>query len=47
MQEFINFILIDGNELTFANLVSFFAFCIVMGSIVMICQSLMRPTVGR
>lgn len=47
MQAFIDFILIDGNELTFVNLVSFFAFCVVMGSIVMICQALMRPTVGR
>lgn len=47
MDAFMNFILVDGNQLSFANLVSFFAFTLVMGSIVMICQALLRPTIGR
>ena len=45
MESFMNFILVDGNVLSFANVVSFMAFTVVVGSIVMICQSLMRPTV--
>ena len=47
MDVFMDFILVDGNVLSFANVVSFMAFTVVMGSIVMICQALMRPTVYR
>lgn len=47
METFMDFIMVDGNVLSFANVVSFMAFTVVMGSIVMICQSFMRPTVQR
>ena len=39
MQEFIDFILIDGSGLTFPNLLSVFAFCVVLGTIIMVMQS--------
>lgn len=41
MQEFVDFILVDGNVFSMANLVSFFGFCIAIGAIVMIAQALL------
>lgn len=42
MSEFVDFILVDGPALTFPNLVSFFAFCVIFGSLVMIIQAVMN-----
>lgn len=42
MQAFVEFVLVDGNVISMANLVSFFGFCIVFGGIVMIAQACMR-----
>ena len=47
MQAFVDFILVDGPQLSFANLVSFFAFTIILGSIAVIGQALMHPTIHR
>lgn len=47
MLPIVEFILIDGNALTFANVVSFMAFTVVMGSLAMVCQALMRPTISH
>ena len=41
MQEFIDFVLVDGNVYSMANLISFFGFCIALGAIVMIAQALL------
>lgn len=45
MQPFVDLILIDGNVLSMANVVSFMGFTVLIGGVVMICQALMRPTV--
>jgi len=45
MQPLVDFILIDGNTLTFANMISFYGFTVIMGTIAMICQALARPTI--
>ncbi|WP_164516733.1 hypothetical protein [Clostridium transplantifaecale] len=42
MKEFIDFILIDGSGLTVANLASFFAFCVVFGTVIMVIQASMN-----
>lgn len=45
MQIFVDMILVDGNVLSFANVVSFLGFTVLVGSVTMICQALMRPTI--
>lgn len=39
MADFMGFILVDGNVVSMANLVSFFAFCVVLGVIIMVMQA--------
>lgn len=41
MMAFVDFILVDGNVFSMANLISFFSFCVAIGSITMIAQALM------
>lgn len=45
MQPLVDFILIDGPQMTVSNLVSFFAFTVVVSGLVLMCQALMRPAV--
>lgn len=39
MQAFVDFICVDGYNLSFSNLISFFGFCLIMGTMVMMCQA--------
>ena len=45
MQALVDFVCVDGYALSFANLVSFFGFCIIVGSFTMMVQAVM--SIGR
>lgn len=42
MQEFIDFVMVDGNVLSIANLTSFFGFALILASIVLICHTFLN-----
>jgi len=43
MQLFVEFVLVDGNVVSMANVVSFLGVTILVGAVVMMCQALMHP----
>lgn len=42
MQNFIDFVMVDGNALSIANLTAFYGFTLILASIVLICHTFLN-----